>query len=284
MIPPSFVKDGFQPMSLARSRRFLPGLKRPGIMIGTEGETNTGKTEFSLSAPGPGILLAVDRMIDGVLDNATPPKSRNPEFYIKEIPFPKATMAEDFKKAWEDYRVALMTAIGNPDARTVVIDGDSDSWEIQRLAAFNGQYSLIAPIRYTDVNAARRALISRLYDSGKIIIATNKLRREYGVVKDADGNPVIYEGKEKRAETGRLVRQGFEDQNFAWGVQLRHLYRPPKTNVITGREIPQGWGVKVLKCKANPSLIDMELWEDECNFASLIQKIYPHVELKEWGL
>jgi hypothetical protein len=46
MLPASFLKDGFVPPDKMRRTRRL--------MIGTDGPSNTGKTEFAISAPGPG--------------------------------------------------------------------------------------------------------------------------------------------------------------------------------------------------------------------------------------
>lgn len=277
-LPASFNRDGFLDPKAARQRRWLPGLKRPGIMIGTEGETNTGKSEFAMSAPDPNIMLCVDRMVDAVFDNPVPPKDRRSNIAIKEIKLATATMAEDFKENWASYYKDLMRAIGNPDVRTVTIDGDSDTWETQRLAEF-GKLTQIPSILYTNVNAARRALIARLYDSGKIIIATNKLREEYVIDKDEQGNPKLNkDGKESRIKSGRLIRQGFEDDNYIWHIQLRHLRKDTVSGPV--------FGIEILKCKSNPGLIGTELWSNqgECNFATLVQYCYPHVALKEWGL
>lgn len=282
-IPQSFINDGFLPPARSRERRNLPGLKRPGIMIGTEGETNTGKTEFALSCPGPGILLAVDRMYDACLDNPNPPAARRNDYAFKECKLSMATMAENHKENWESYRADLMKAVANKDVRTVVIDGDSDTWETQRLAAF-GKLTQIPSIFYADVNAARRALIARLFDSGKIIVATNKIKEEYGVVRDAQGNAVMKDGKEVREKTGKLIRQGFDDDNYLWHIQLRHFFTSATINKKTGAQIPMQFGIEILKCKSNPQLKGERLLGDDANFAGLVSLCYPNVGLKEWGL
>ena len=285
-LPASFLKDGFQPASEIRKRRFLPGLKRPGIMIGTEGQTNTGKTEFGLSAPGPGIALCVDRGFDGVLDNPNPPKSRNADFAFDVTAAPLATQTNQntYLEYWRAFYERYKKALENLDSKTVLLDGDSDSWELQRLATF-GKLTQIPPIMYTDVNAARRAMIARAWDSGKIIIATNKIKDEYVDKTDAKGDTVMgNDGKPTRVKSGNFVRQGFEDQDYLWQIQLRHLYRASGVNKVTGKEIPQSWGIRILKCKPNPPLQGIELWGSDCNFASLVQVVYPHVELSEWGL
>ena len=283
-LPPSFMKDGFVSSELSRRRRFLPGLQRPGILIGTEGETNTGKTEFILSCPSPGIVLAVDRMYDAVLDNPNPPASRRDDFAFKEVKLSMATMAEDHKAIWQEFYKDYTAALKNPDARTIGIDGDSDTWETQRLAEF-GKLTQVPSILYVNVNASRRVMIARAYDSGKVVVATNKVKYEYVTKRDDEGNAVLgKDGKEIREKSGDFVRQGFEDDNYLWHIQLRHLRKDPTFNKITGKTSEVKFGIRILKCKNNPGLKGEELWGDDCNFAGLVSLAYPDVELSEWGL
>lgn len=284
-LPASFKTDGFFNAETSRVRRFMPGLKRPGIMIGTDGESNTGKTEFSISAPGPGIVLCLDRGFDGMLDNPNPPSSRRSDFAFKAITAPLATqvLQAEYLEHWKNFRNDFYKALANPDVRTVVIDGDSDSWELQRLAEF-GKLTQIPSMMYTNVNAARRGLIARAWDSGKTIISTNKIKPEWSIKRDEEGNPILKDGKEIREKTGDLVRQGFDDQDYLWQIQLRHLYQPPRINKITGKEVPQQWGIRILKCKPRPELAGSELWGDECSFSGLVKLVYENTELSEWGL
>lgn len=284
-IPQSFIRDGFKTAAQARTRRNLPGLKRSGIMIGTEGETNTGKSEFILSCPGPGIVLPVDRGYDTMMDNPRPPKSRRDDFVFDEIQLAMSAMKfeEGYIQNWQNFYGRLMKALANLDARTVAIDGDSDTWETQRLAAF-GKLTQIPSIMYTEVNAARRAMYYRCYDSGKIIVATNKVREEYVVKRDAAGMPVLKDGKEIREKSGNLSRQGFDDDNYLFSIQIRHLFKPASINSVTKKESPMQWGLRILKCKPNPEVQGEELWQNDCCFAGLIQLAYPNTKLSDWGL
>lgn len=260
-LPQSFAKDGFVGPASIRGGK----LKR--LLIGTDGWSDTGKTEFALSAPGPGIALCLDRGIEGVLDNATPPDTRQPDwaFKIIKVPLPTQMIQRDYLPYWTEFYTNYKAALDNPDCRTVLLDGDSDSWELQRLAEF-GKLTQVPPIMYTNVNAARRAMIARAWDSGKIVIATNKLKDGYSAVRDAAG-------KETREKTGNDERQGFADQSYLWQVQLRHLYDKDKHE----------WGLRILSCKANTQLAGIELWGEDCNFKGLVSLIYPNIDLKEWG-
>lgn len=277
-LPRSFLTEGFLPAETVRKTRHL--------LIGTDGPTDTGKTEFALSAPGPGVVICLDRNIDPVLDNLNPPATRQPDFAFKIIKVPLATTSKQdlYMEYWRDFRDTFYKALKNPDCRTVVLDGDSDSWELQRLAEF-GKLTQIPSIMYTGVNAARRAFIARAHDSGKIVIATHKIKKQYRTKYDADGKAVLNDsGKEIREWDGTTYdRQGFEDQDYLWHVQLRHVYRPARINPLTRKDVPQQWGVVITKCKVNMTLVGTELWGDSCNFQSLVELLYPNVSLSEWG-
>lgn len=285
-LPRSFLQDGFTSAADVRKRRFLPGLNRPGVMIGSEGKTNTGKSEFALSAPGPGIFICVDRGFDGMLDNPNPPPTRRDDFAFKVIQAPLATQTNqtDYLAYWKDFYEQYKKALANPDCKTVVLDGDSDTWELQRLAEF-GKLTQIPSIMYANVNAARRAMIARAWDSGKIVIATNRVEDEYVVKTNPDGSPIMdNQGKELKVKSGNEVRQGFRDTDYLWQIQLRHLYKEASISKLTKKEVPQQWGLRILKCKPNPQLQGLELWGSDCNFQSLVQTIYPNVPLSAWGL
>lgn len=268
-LPLSFATGGFLSAAQVRKTRRL--------MIGTDGPSNTGKTEFALSAPGPGLVICLDRGFDAMLDNQKPPATRRADFAFKAVQAPLATQSDQktYVEYWRAFYALYKTALDNPDCRTVVIDGDSDSWELQRLAEF-GKLTQIPSIMYTSVNAARRAMYARAWDSGKIIIATNKINKQYKTVFNADGTPKLNDaGKEIREWDGASYeRQGFADQDYLWAIQIRHLFR----------EVPHPeWGIKIMRCKADPELKGLELWGDDCNFAALVQTCYPHISLKEWG-
>jgi len=281
-LPASFLRDGFvEPAQLRKSA------KRRRLLIGSDGKSDTGKTEFACSAPGPGIVICLDRGFDAMLDNATPPKTRRTDFAFKVITAPTATQASQntYVEYWRAFYSVYVKALENPEAVTVVLDGDSDSWELQRLAEHGRLTGIFPQTRYSDVYAARRAMINRAWDAGKIVIATNKVKTEYRTVRDRDGNVVLdpKTGEEKREKTGDVERQGFPDQEYLWQIQLRHLYQPARINPLTKKLIPQQWGIRITKCKVNTGLVGTELWGSDCHFQGLVQLVYPHIPLSEWG-
>lgn len=259
-LPASFQKDGFLSPAQLRTGK----LRR--LMCGTDGPANSGKTEFALSAPGPGIVICLDRGLDGVLDNPRPPATRRDDYAFKVIPraFDGQVNQNVHVDNWKMFYSEYCKALDNKDARTVVIDTDSDSWEMQRLAEF-GKLTQVPSLRYPAINSNRKAMYSRAWDSGKIVFGLNRLTDEYQTQINKDG-------KDVQIKTGGMKRQGFNDWTFLWGLQLRHF--------VNARG---EFGVRILMCKADTQLNGYELVGDDCNFQSLVSTVYPNIELKEWG-
>lgn len=268
-LPNSIVKAGYQTFKQLQSQR-----RR--LMLSLYGPPDSGKTEFALSAPGPGVLITLDRGIEGMALNPNPPDWRNADMFgVKAIGVPMATQMSqaDYLKYWTDFYTEYKAALVNPDIRTVILDGDSDSWELQRLAEF-GRLSKVPPNMYDNVNAARRVMYNRAFDSGKIFIATNRVRKVYIDKLNSKGEPELNNsGNVVRVWNGEYERQGFSDQDYLWQVHLRMDYDREK----------EKFSATITKCKPQRSLEGYSLEGDECNFQGLVQTIFPDVDLKTWG-
>lgn len=279
-IPNSFQANGWLSMNAPR---------KPRVMMGTEGESDSGKTEFILSAPGPGVLMAVDRNFEGVLNNAAPPNTRRDDWAVKIVTIPLATQEshEGYKAYWKSFYSDFLKVLEKSNqVRSFGFDGDSDSWELQRLVEF-GKLTQVPEHLYSGANAARRAMIARLHDSGKIVIATNKLKIKYVLDFNADGTPKLdsnSQQKRKRDPNGEMESQGFRDQDYLWQIRIRHLFKPSRTVKVGGKDvkIEKQWGLRIIKCKPNKDLETEELWGSDCNFRSLVELIYPQIDPDSW--
>lgn len=299
-LPPSFAKAGFGGVVTTRKQVILRnGRKLKPVMIGTEGEQNTGKTEFLFSVPGPGIILCYDRNFEAALDNPNPPPARRPvhdNYALKAVTAPmNGTLAD--MKGYTDYFIAcrkeFYTALDIPEAVSVMADGDSDFFELQVLATFGKTQGIFPQTRWGDVYAPKRAMIARAWGSGKIIVSTNKLTDEYVEIIGANGLPEIDQqtGLPKKVKTGNLKRQGFKDNKYLYNIQIRHLHRDGGVKVIEkgplkGKEVkvPGQFGLVILECKVNTELKGAELWGDKCNFRGLMELVYPNVDPRDFGL
>lgn len=286
--PASFTRDGFVDYKTARRSRFLPGLKRPGVMIQSQGQTDSGKSEFMFSMPGPAVCHAVDPHYDALADNPNPPPSRRlDEWFIKEYKAPTSAMQGiNFLATWQEYVDSFYKSLSNTDAMTVAVDGDAYTWNWQRMA-FLGKLQGVMSLQYVEVNAARIALLTRAFQCGKHIIFTNTVTPEYVDELDAMGKPVKDEkGRNKRVKSGEFEKQGFDGGDYLFDIRIQHMVKDAREVEVKGRTVslPREWGIKILKAKANPAMVGEELWGDLCNFESLMALLYPDVESQEWGL
>ena len=249
--------------------------KYRSTMIGLDGDADSGKTELALSAPGKGALVGLDRGVKGLLDNPNPPPTRNPDFIYKIVQVPLASQlasAADYKPYWFAFYTDYLAVLAEPLIRSMVLDGDSDSWELQRLAEF-GRITKVPSIMYESVNAARRAMYARAHDARKVFIATSRIRKVYVTKLLADGTPELNSsGNEVRVWNGTYERQGFADQNYLWQIQCRC----DKTEKGQFR-------VTILKCKPNQEVIGLSLVGGDCNMETLLEVCYPNVTATEWG-
>lgn len=273
-LPLSFQQQGFM----------TPKAKRRRLTVNSDGETNTGKTEFMMSAPSPGIIVTIDRGWEACYQSEEPPESRQPDWAILPIepPMISAGTQNEFIKYWIDIRDTLYRAAANKDALTVCLDGDSDSWEIQRMATF-GRAEQVPPLMYKTANAERRAFIAKLHDAGKNLVFSNK-------VKDGYEDTVNEKGQTVSVKSGQIERQGFKDTKYLWQVSIRHLRKDGQTIEITkgpraGTVVrtPPSFGLEIIECKPKMSLNGQQLWDGDCNFQGLIKAIYPNSPLSEWG-
>lgn len=271
-IPASFAKSGLLPYEVARRE----GRKFRRLLIISDGPADSGKTEFALSAPTPGAAVCLDRGFDGLADNPNPPATRQPleNWGLSVVKIPKVGQQDQayFQELWKVFRTQAYAIADNPDVRTFLLDGDSDSWEVQRVAEF-GKLAKVPSILYDNVNQARKGFYNRLFDSGKIIIATCRVRKVYVTKTLPNGQPEFNaQGNEVRVWNGEYEHQGFGDTEYLWNIQLMHY-----------RTEDGGFGVRITKCKSDPAMVGFELEGEDCCFQGLVRTVFPSVPLKEWG-
>ena len=63
-LPSSFARDGFVTFDKARTRMQVRGQQIKPLLIGTEGESNTGKTEFILSCPTRVMISWIEALME----------------------------------------------------------------------------------------------------------------------------------------------------------------------------------------------------------------------------
>lgn len=265
------------------------------LVIASQGNDNTGKSEFILSMPGPGICSCIDMGYEGMMQNPNPPATRGDGIYM--LPYEilhnkEATTQDVYKEAWRLFRNHSLNLLKNTDSITQAIDSGTDAYNSLRLAVY-GRLEQIPSMQYVESDALWKSFLDKHNNSGKNIIMTHKMKDEYVNKVDPFGNVVMRAdgtGPEK-VSSGKRIRQGFRDHDYMFTIQLEHMFRPAETEVIEKgpragkiRTIaPMDWGIKILRCKINRGLEGCELWGSDCNFQGLVKFIYPNVPLSQWG-
>jgi len=290
-LPLSFAREGFVMPSETRTKIKLPnGQYLKPLLIGSEGESDTGKTEFGLSIPGKGQMIAVDRNFSGVFDNPTPPEARNPNVAIKVVSVPLEGMipVKDCVPYFTNIRDSFYNALANPDSTFVMLDGDSDFFELHTLVHYGKTKQIFPQTKWGELYAEKRIQIARSFDSGKIVLFTNKVRDEYTPVLDADGKEQPDPANPKdvlKGKSGNKIASGFKDHSYLFQIWLTHLYKPKGVRRIGTREVevPQQWGIRISKMKHNKALEGTELWGSDCCFRGLVELAYPEIDIRRWG-
>jgi hypothetical protein len=291
MALPQSNTGGFVPFNqaaLPKKIRLRNGQYLKGLLIGTDGPSDAGKTEFLFSIPGVLKVLSIDRNFQGVVDNPNPPASRNEDAMIKvhTPPLDKTALIPDYQAYHSLIRNDYYSILDDATTTAIGVDGDSDWWEIHQLAHFGKLTGIFPQTRYAAPYSEKRAIIAHAFDSGKIVINTNKCKDEYTPVLDPLGKTQLDDkGEIKKEKSGRLESQGFKDKDYLYQIWLRHMYKPKRTETRAGRqvEIPGDYGIQITKCKHNMELMGTELWGSDCNFRGLVELVYPEVDVRRWG-
>jgi hypothetical protein len=192
---------------------------KPRIIGRSAGEVGTGKTHFWLGAPGPIIVFSFDKGLEGVVEQFQDSK----DIYIAEYdwyppPVNDDTSDEDrdaFKQQAieirEQFTEHFEWAIQN--ARTVLIDKETDLWELQRYAEFGGPSD--APRNYPALNQRVRRLINM----------PKAMDVNFGIIqgmKDEWATKAKGDGSTKGYFTGRRTVQGFGEVDALVHLTLFH--------------------------------------------------------------
>lgn len=268
-----------------------PGEEAPRLILCTEGEDGTGKSDFALSAPKPLAYFKMDRGFE-VTKEETYARLQLDRVDTAQYSYDKAeadtTDSAAIAKAcdvaaWKPFRNDYNNALtkGRPKIdkqgrvvpgqwtgemyRTIVVDSASETWETCRLARF-GKLEQVPPNLYTAVNAEFRGHIIRAaFKSNCNVIFVHKIGDEYTQKVGANG-------KEIGVKTGRKVRKGFKEMNYQVPNRIVH------TRDLT-LPIPDRYQIEIQKC-VNPELEGLTL--GGLSFADFAQLVFPDWPAEYW--
>lgn len=178
------------------------------------GEPGSGKTSFALGAPGPILFLSFDRGLEGVIEKFQAEK----EIFVKEYDWSPAPGAQLEQTAAEDLRDEFIADIefGIKTARSVIIDKESDMWDLFKYAEF-GFSEAGAPKNWDGLKARVRRIINMAKTTDVNFGLIQGMRNEW-----APGAVNQQTGKKGIVQTGRRIRAGMDEIEGLVHINLFH--------------------------------------------------------------
>ena len=223
------------------------------IIMAVYGLEKQGKTHFALTAPGPIALLSSDVGEEGVIEKFWD----NKDIQIFETEKLDEDQADKADEAWLKFKAAFRGALRSTEVRTIIVDTETEVWELIRLARF-GRLTQVRPHHYGPVNAEFRSLIRESFEHDKNLILLQKMKAQY--VNDK--------------KTGQWERAGFSDLGFLVQVNAQ-VYRD---DVDEGGE----FNVYIDTCRQQPELAGELFSGDACNFPFVAMMVKPEADPSSW--
>ena len=243
----------------------LPGFQsartikdKPRLIVCVEGMPKHGKSNFSLTAPGPIAILDFDFGLAEILH-----KFSDKEIQVcpqKSAAFYGSDAVTDWVEQLRKTKAAWTAALNSKDVRTVTVDTTTELWELLRMARL-GKLTQVMPVHYGPVNAEMRGFIREALESDKNVIFTHKMTAKY--VNDV--------------WSGDYARAGFKDMGYLAQVCVR-LTRDDDEDVAP----LDRFGLEVLDCRQNPEINGMKLEGEMVSFPLLASLVYPDVDAENW--
>ncbi len=190
------------------------------------GEPGSRKTSFWLEAPGPIVVFSFDKGLEGTIERYQSTK----DIYVKEYEWMPTTEtgqqeAIELRDAFtEDFEHAIQ------HARTVLVDKETDLWELFRYAEFGAPND--APRNYPALNQRYRRIINMPKALDINIGFIEGMKDEWGSKTNKKT------GAQGAASTGNRIRQGFGELDGLVHICLQHTGVSPDT-----------WGLQVGKAR-----------------------------------
>lgn len=236
----------------------------------SHGLEKTGKDHFGLTAPGPIAIHSFDIGLEGVVEKFLKPPFSPKEIYAIEYEYEagKTTKqdAEDLRDRFiEDFHVALKRA------RTIIIDTETEVWEVYRHAEFGTNQQGVAtdaPKDYVKLNNSYRDMIQLAYDTGVNLQLIQKVKEKWISVKEVDRQTGI--ARMKPHNTGEVEPTGFKELGYLVQMNVRHTW---------DRE--HGFGIEIQNCRQNMDLAGETFYN--MSFPELAQVVFPESGEDDWA-
>lgn len=209
-------------------------LTRRSVFVSVFGDTGSGRTTWALTAPGPIALLHTTEKIDGIVQ----------PFYQKIGPNGDGTnglcdfggvfsggqkeIADQAKAKWSLFKTAWYDAF--TWARTIIVDTDTEAYQLIRLAYFGGlkPTSGRIDVNYGPVNGEWLSVFKYFRQQDRTnVILIGQTSDEYRESKKGDMGQ----------RTGRTIRSGHKSIPYMSDV----IVRTSKEDGVFSGTIEKGW-------------------------------------------
>lgn len=250
----------------------------PRIVAAIAGQDKGGKTHLALTAPDPLCHIAFDvgglegmreKFVRG--DVTGTPKTiyqtriRNPRPAGKRDKSEQSKVKALALEQWEKFSDAFTGSL-KAGARTIIVDQETDTWELARLKQF-GTESNVAHL-YAELNQQYKELLFSVYDyPGVNLILIQKLKKQYIARKNSKT------GETEDKWEGAWERAGFSD--------LRYIVQ---CNIMCWRDTDEerSFHARIESCRQNALVVGMTLDNDQITWPSLGQLIFPNTDEAYW--
>jgi hypothetical protein len=240
--------------------RFTKAPSQPKYRIigASSGEVGTGKTSFWLGAPGPIVVMSLDKGLEGVVE----PFRESKDIYVAEYDWsPTEDLDQDQAielrdKFCEDFEFAIQRA------RTVIWDKETNIWELFRYAEFGEPND--APRNYPKLNQRYRKYLQmpKATEINFGCIQSMKDRWETRQKKDGSGSQGF--------NTGTRVRQGFSELDELVYFDLFHRRESGAFHIDIGKA-------------HGPAALELQDQSFEgLSFVDFAQLAFPGTEETDW--
>jgi hypothetical protein len=227
------------------------------------GDTDTGRTTLALTAPGPiGFAHAAEK-IEGIIQKAAREKKVHTVNFGGVFRGSPQEIADQANPIWT--RLAARWYDGYRWARTLIMDSDTEAWELLRLARF-GEVTPRGRTEnlYGPVNAEWRSMFKQFRQQDACnVITIGETKDEYREVNKG--------GVRSSERTGRTVRAGQKEMAYMADVVIR-CDRTGIGGDFTAT-IEKGW--------FNAHSEGMTVENEDCRFSYLMSLI-TETEESEW--
>jgi hypothetical protein len=234
------------------------GKEKKRLVVSVAALQKVGKSHFSLTAPGPLAYFDLNKGSEGVIGKFIKDK----EIYRSSDPYTyySSDNRERYVQTWERYKKDYYTFLSNPKIRSLVIDTNTESWELCRLARL-GKVSQVSPNAYGPVNAEYGDMIEKGLDSGKNILYIHTMGDQYV-------GTITPQGKEISVRTGKLKTNYYKEMPYLVQVVVQLMRNDTET------EVEDRFGLRIVDCRKNPGANGVELWGSLCRFSYLAATVF----------